>query len=246
MAAEEGNIPNITPGTTPPATPPKLPVEPTPSTEPPVAPTPSSTPLSEDAAAKLKEDISKDVSEKITKTVSEGVIQKIGKAFGLTKKEEEDLPKDPDALKKMVGAMIQEGFAAREEDQFRTSEETDKQRQGRIDDIVRGWHSQYESLARSGKLPPIENAQDPNDKGVVARRKIILAIGKINESNRSAGLPRYTPTVAEVLVNNPDVLSGPPGADLPISGNTQVREEPDSFTYGDTHDKSFEEIAEEA
>lgn len=224
------------PTTTPPVVPTTPPAEPT--------PTPAS-PVSEEAATKLKEDIAKDVSEKVTKTVSESVIQKFAKALGLTKEEEKDLPKDPESLKKLVDEKVQEAFKARDEEAGKVTEETEKERQERVDNIVKGWHSQYESLSRAGKVPKIENAQDPNDKGIQARRKLILAIGRAIDQNKQQGI-QHTPTVGEVLLTTPDVLTGPPGGDLPISGNTQVREESDSFTHEELRKESFEEIAEGA
>lgn len=231
---EPAPAPPTTPPVAPPATPPTVPPEPAPAA-----------PASEEAATKLREDITKDVEEKVTKTVSETVIQKIGKALGLTKEEEKDLPKDPESLKKLVDEKVQEAFKARDEEMGKVSSETEKERQGRVDNIVKGWHSQYESLARAGKVPKIENAQDPNDKGVQARRKLILAIGRAIDQNKQQGI-QHTPTVGEVLLTTPDVLTGPPGGDLPISGNTQVREESDSFTHEELRKKSFEDIAEGA
>ena len=208
----------------------------TPPADPPATPTPPATPpaFSEEESTKLKEEISKGVSE--------SVIQKIGKALGLTKEEEEGLPKSKEALTKLVSEGVQAEFKRRDAEVDKEDKETDKQRQDRVDGIVRGWHSQYEAVGRAGKVPKVENAQDPNDKGVVARRKIILGIGKIREENKKQGID-HIPTISEVLLTYPNILSGPPGADLPISGNTRVKEEGDSFTYPELHEPTFEEIA---
>ena len=66
----------------------------------PIAPqTPSSAPVD---SAKLKEEITRDVSGKVSEEVSKSVIQRIGEALGLTKKEEAKLPTDPESLKKIV------------------------------------------------------------------------------------------------------------------------------------------------
>ena len=74
---------------------------------------------------------------------------------------------------------------------------------------------------------------------------MILAIGTMINQNKQQGID-YTPTIGDVLINNPEVLSGPPGADLPISGSTTAAEEEAMPSYGDLHGKSFEEIAEGA
>lgn len=217
-------------------------VKETPVVTPEVKPDVKST-LSDEQVASLKESISKDVSGTVSQEVSKSVIQKIGEALGLTKKEEDKLPTDAEALQKMVDQKLEERFSKLSEEAKKEEEGEKTARQERINGIVNGWYTQYNILARSGKVPPIKNAGDENDSGLQARKKIILAIGKMIEQNKSQGID-YTPTISDVLVTYPQVLQGPPGADLPISGNTAVRENEDSFKYDSIHKKSFEEIAE--
>ena len=126
-------------------------------------------------------------------------------------------------------------------------EEEKQGQQERIDNTIKGWHSQYNQLASLGKVPAIKNASDTADEGVVARRKLILGIGKIIEEIRKTDpTSEYVPSVSEVLVRFPDILKAPPGADLPISGNTAVRENETSFSYDkDVKGKTFEQIVAE-
>lgn len=218
---------------------PVTPVAPvTPST--PVAPT-----LSEEQATTLKESISKDLTEKVSGEVSKSVIQKIGEALGLTKKQEAALPTDADQLQKIIDKKVEERFQKLSEDAKSEETATQTQREERIKTIVTGWHGQYNQMARMGKVPEIVKADDENDKGVVARKKIILKIGQMIEENKKNGNGDYVPTIADVLVSYPNVLRGVPGDDLPISGNTQTRQNENSFSNKEIKSKSFEQIAQE-
>jgi len=197
--------------------------------------------LSDEQVASLKDSITKDVSGVVSQEVSKSVIQKIGDALGLTKKQEEALPTDADALKKIVNEQLEQRFAKLEEEGEKEEKQSETQRQERINGIVQGWYTQYNQLSKLGKVPQMKEAKE-GDAGYDARKKLILAIGKMIEQNRSQGI-EYTPSISDILVAHPQVLEGPPGADLPISGNTQVRETGESFKYKDIKEKSFEEIA---
>ena len=251
--ANEGqNKPEPTPEPTPTPTPEPKP-EPTPEPEgdpkpePTPTPTPTPTPapepkLSDDQVDDLKKTITDDVSTKVGDDVSKSVIQKIGEALGLSKKEEKELPRDAEGLNKMIGKRVKEELVKVNEKSDEDKETTEKERQESIDNVIRGWHSQYAQLSKMGKVPAIVNVKDANDKGIVARRKIILAIGKMIEKNKAEGV-KYTPSVSDILVSSPNVLSAPPGADLPISGDTQSTENVETFSNKDIAKKSFAEIA---
>ena len=167
-----------------PATPVDTPVPaiPTTSVTPPVVPTPPVTPaplatpedktLSEEQVAS----ITKDVSGKVGEEVSKSVIQKIGDALGLTKKEEDELPTDASALRKLVDSAVGKRFDRQSKDVVKQDKQDATVRQDRIDGIVTGWHFQYDQLSKLGKLPAIKNPNDTNDEGVVARRKLITTI----------------------------------------------------------------------
>ena len=254
---------NPTPSTPPvdeptptPATPPVT--TPAPSETPPVAPPPPTPPvapvtptlapsMSEEQITTLKGDITKDVSTTVGEEVSKSVIQKIGDALGLTKKEEAALPTDASSLKKLVDNEVTKRFDKESQDAEKEEKQEVGDRQVRISSTIKGWHFQYNELSRLGKVPLIKNATDENDEGVVARRKLIVGIGRIIEYiQKTDPNSNYIPSVSEVLVREPSVLKEVPGADLPISGNTAVREGQDSFAYEkDIKGKTFQDIVDQ-
>lgn len=217
---------------------PQAPVTPTLTPEPtkPVEPT-----IPQDQLTSLKDTIAKDVSGKVTEEVSKGVIARIGEALGLTKKQEEGLPKDPEALKKVVQEAIDKKFEEVGQQAENEERESEKDRKVRVNGIVNNWFSQYNRLSQSGKVPAIKNANNENDPGIQARKKVILYIGQMIEKLKTEGSD-YTPSIADALLENSRVLSGPAGANLPISGNTAIRENEESFKYEDIKGKSFEDI----
>ncbi|MHC4269161.1 MAG: hypothetical protein ACYSTS_11935 [Planctomycetota bacterium] len=203
------------------------------------------TKLSEDQAASLKKDISKDVADKVSKKVSKTIISKIGEALGLTKTEEEKLPSDPEKLQKFVESLIEKSMEKEREKLGEEAKQTQAEQKKKINTIVNNWFSQYNRLSQAGKVPAIKNVSDPNDPGVQARKRIITYIGQMVEKLKESGSD-YTPSIADALLENPRVLSGPAGATLPISGNTASTENSETFKYDDMHRKSFEEIAQGA
>ena len=198
--------------------------------------------ISEDQATKLKEDITKDVSGRVSEEVSKSVLTKIAEALGLSKKEETALPTNAEQLQKLIDQKVQEKIdnLSKEATQEETQAETD--RQERIDSIIAGWHSQYDFLAKSGKVPKIVDPNNKDDKGVQARRRIIIAIGKMIDENKNNG-STYTPTASDVLIAYPNILKGPPGGDLPISGATVSQEETARFSNKEIRGKSINQIA---
>ena len=253
--------PATTPTTPPTTAPPVTTPEPSPTTPavdlpatPKVVVTPPTTPLtvtpplatppmSEEQVASLR----KDITEEVSGEVSKGVMQKIADALGLSKKEEDQLPTDAGSLKKLVDTEINKRFDKESKDLESQNTEDATARQGRIDGAINNWHFQYNELARVGRVPVIKNAADVNDEGALARKKIILGIGEIiKEIQKTNPNSDYLPSISESLVRFPDILKGPPGADLPISGNTAVRENTDSFSYEkDIAGMTFEQIVKQ-
>ncbi len=258
MPEDTGNdpsTPSVTPPSTPPSDPPVATPESTPTTSVPAdttTPAPADAPtlplapkpMSEEQVASLKKGITEDVSGEVSKSV----IQKIGEALGLTKKEEVDnLPTDAEALKKIVDTEVTRRFEKETQDTVKQQKQEATNHQNRIDGTVRNWHTQYSELSRLGKVPVIKNEADEQDEGVEARKKIILAMGGIiSEMQKVNPNSDYLPSISEVLVRFPNVLKGPPGADLPISGNTAVRENADSFSYEkDIAGMTFDQIIDQ-
>ncbi len=224
-----------------PVSPPPSPTQPAPQ---PTSSTPQPTQLSDDQVSSLKDSITKDVSGKVSQEVSKSVIEKIGEALGLTKKQEEALPTDPQSLQRVVDERIKAGIEQFKNEQKQEVEQSQQTYQERVKEIQTGWFTQYDQLARSGKVPMIKDANDTNDAGVLARRRIILAIGSEIEKLRANG-DTYIPSISDVILQNPNVLRGDvAGADLPISGNTAVKEQP--FSNQEIRNKSMAQIASES
>lgn len=210
--------------------------------------TPPSTPsLSDEQISSIKADVSKDVAGKVSQEVSKSVIEKIGEALGLTKKEEDALPTNAQELQKAIDSAVEKKVS----ELSKSAEEQDQQEQEdynkAVENTVNGWHLQYNQLAAAGKVPAIKDANNLQDEGMVARRKLIMAIGKIIEEVRKTDPnSNYIPSISEALIRFPDVLKAPPGADLPISGNTASREGGEAINYHeDVHGKSVQEIIDQ-
>ena len=207
---------------------PTTPAQPTPQ-----SPTPSSSPVD-------VESIKAEVSKGVTETVKEN----IKKVFGLSEKEKEELPTDADSLQKLVDEKVKQQL-----EQYKTQEKQEKtqseqQYQEKVKEIQSGWFNQYDILARAGKVPLIKDPNDVNDAGVLARRKIIIAIGKQIETLRAEG-NTYIPSISDIILQNPNVLrSEVPGADLPISGNTATTQP--EFSNQEIRNKSMAQIASES
>lgn len=228
------------PADTPPVTPPADPV--TPPVTPPATPPVTPPKLSEEDVTKMRETIKTEVSE----TVSKSILQKIGDALGFTKKETEELPTDKPSLQKLIDSSVADKFKSQTQTVEKQDEQDATDRQTRIDSTVKGWHFQFSELSRLGKVPVIKDATDPTDEGVVARRKLIMSIGTIiDETRKTNPTSDHVPSISEVLVRFPDVLKGPPGANLPISGDTAVRAPAVALDYEkDVAGKSFQQIVD--
>lgn len=201
--------------------------------------------ISDDQVSSLKTSIAKDVEGSLADKVSKSVTEKIATALGLTKDEEEQLPKDAESLKRIVDEQVSQRLEEQNQQLEQEEQKTQQQRQQEINSIVTNWNQQYSRLAQQNPdIPKIEKAGDKSDAGEQAKRKIILHIGKMINDLRARG-DNSIPSVHEALIDNPKLLEGVEGADLPISGNTASRENEESFKYQeDIAGKSFEQIVQ--
>ena len=197
-----------------PITPP-APPEPTATPEPQL-PTPAEPSIDVEA-------IKKEVSEGVTTTV----LEKIKSAFGLSEKQKEELPTNPEELLAKVREeskkVIQEALTAKETADEKAQQEAESQRQTQITEgaekFKQLWADQYTDLADQGKVPKITNADDPNDPGNQAKTKILTKLKQILDENEKNGVD-YVPTLKEVYYETPNILSTETqaGANVPISG----------------------------
>lgn len=189
-----------------------------------------------------KDALRKEISDGVSDSVSKSVIQKIGDALGLTKKEEEALPSDKKSLEALVDQKFQEKMTAYSQEQQQEQEKSKQEYNEKVKGVVTGWRSQYNELARLGKVPPIKDYNNKDEAKVW--RNVMLGIDKIIKDGKAQDPSySYVPTVSDVLLRYPTIAKGAPGADLPISGNTGAMESTKDFEYGEIANSSFEKIA---
>lgn len=184
--------------------------------------------------------IKADLKEEVSGEVSQSVINRIGEALGLTKKEaEEQLPKDQESLQKMIDSRVNQTLQQRQQQEEEQQKLTQEQQQKQVDSIVNNWYAEYDALVREGKAPKIENPNDKNDPGVQARRQLIQGIGEIIKKEKAEGIER-TPSLTESFMKG-NLKDEVAGADVPVSGNTKSGSK-SGFSYAEIASKSFEDI----
>lgn len=218
---------------------PQAPVQPTTPSEPTTPVTPGAPAAPAFDVDSLREQVANDVSGKIRDEVSRGVIDRIGKALGLTKEEaEEQLPTNPKDLAKFVQENAKKGTEELLSQREQAEREAQEAQQRTVTEGAQRfqqlWRGQYDELASSGRVPKIGNPNDKQDPGNLAKTRILTKLGQIIKENQSKGID-YVPTLKEVFYEFPDVLTTATtaGAEVPISGGGRVA----SVTGGLPHDQ---------
>lgn len=230
---------------TPPATPPVgSETPPTPPTETSTPPAPATPPIDVEA-------IKKELTENITGTVQKEVAEKIAKALGLTKEQEEQLPTDPKALLELVKSEATKATQAILDEQHTTDAKVAADRAKNIEagaaSFVKLWDGQYDQLAESGKVPKIAlPATDPNymnDPGYLAKQRILGKLKEIVLQNEMDGVD-YVPTLKEVFYENPNIINieTKTGANVPVSGGGRVTTPNQGLSYEQLHNTPVEEL----
>jgi hypothetical protein len=175
--------------------------------------------IPEEKLTSLKDDITKDVSGKVSEQVSKSVLEKIGAALGLTKEEEEELPKDAASLKKLVQQEAQNLLKQRDEEQQKTQQQEDQQLDRGAQTFRELWNRDYTEMANNGMVPKIEKADDPNDPGNQAKTRVLAQLKKVLDENAAKGVD-YVPTLWEIMARYPETLKTETttGANAPVSG----------------------------
>lgn len=123
-------------------------------------------------------------------------------------------------------------------EEFEKRQETKaKEQEQRVENILKGWYNEYNTYAKAGKVPEIKNADDENDPGVVARRKLIQALGQMKQQGKDVT------SLSQVLLLNPNALQAP-GADAPVSGEGNPAGDPQTFKNSEIRNKSFAQIGQ--
>ena len=192
--------------------------------------------------AKIASDVEATVSEKVEKSV----LAKIGEALGLTKKEEAKLPTDPEELRKLIEENSERKVKEILNERDKQTTETEKARQAEIEQgsqrYTQLWNSQFDQLSSSGKVPKIENKDDPNDKGVIAKRNLLLKLKERIDYNQAHGIDEV-PTLKEIYYEYPEAVRGGTrlGNDAPVLGDDRIGGS-GSYTYKDIHNSTEEDI----
>lgn len=192
-------------------------------------------------------EIEKKITETVTGTVSKSVIEKIGEALGLTKKEEEKLPTDPEGLRKFIAEESKkqaEAIIKSKEDAITTTEtQREEQLKQGAEGYKKVWSREYDSISESGLAPKIEKADDPQDPGNIIKTKILVKLKEVLDENAKNGQD-YVPSLWEITHKYPEVLKADvtvPGATVPISGGGKGGQNGDNF-YNRVHSTSIEDM----
>lgn len=199
------------------------------------------------------------ITEQATQRAEERVLKRIGEALGLTKQEEQQAKdeglvppwekegRNPKSYKEVAEFSAdlaewkrQQGMKADEEAKAQAVEE-EKQK---TEAWNRHWDEQLEDLTTSGKLPKVENKDDPQDPGIVARKALWQAMYDINQTRLKENKQALSSLKEVYYEHYKDPNAQLPGADAPVSmgrsgggsGNTP------SYTHDDIRNSSFEQI----
>jgi hypothetical protein len=182
-----------------------------------------------------------EIETRAAERASKSVIEKIGEALGLTKKQEEQIPSEPKELAKYLEerseAKMNDILAKREAEQMKALKEAQRVQNESAQTFTQLWGRQYKELAESGKVPKIEKETDPNDPGRIARLKVLTKMYEIVQANQAQGID-YVPTLKEVFYEHPDLFKAVEGADAPISGGGRTEQKSQVPGYK----RSWEEI----
>jgi len=183
----------------------------------------------------------------ITEKVSKGVLAKLSEAFGLTKKEEAQLPTDP---KELLRLAEERGSAAAKKVLEDREEETRYQQESQEKQVAEGaqkfqqlWLNQYTELANANRVPKIVNAQDANDPGNVAKVQILTRLKQVLDENQANGID-YVPTLKEIFYETPNILSTATtaGATAPVSGGGRATSSANGLAYNALNEMDIEDI----
>ena len=234
--------------TTPPVTPPATPDQPAPLVDtipatvpPPTITSPQTTPQTPPTQEQLDE--MKAEAEKLgTEKASKSFIQKLTEAFGLSKKEEEEVPTDPTKMKEYISNVAkkqaEETLKVRDEKAAETTKEQDDKLQEGAKNFQQTWTYQYEQMAINGGVPKIEKPQDPQDPGNIAKGRILLKLNEVLEENKKNGID-YVPSLWEILSRYPNVFKTA-GANVPVAGRGRTTGGETRMPYAKLHNTPIE------
>lgn len=179
--------------------------------------------------SEVKEELKKEVKEEISAEVKDELVKSI---TGKTEEEIEEktpwakegrTPKDYDEIATWAKDQAKTELQKEDEEVKKKTEEKEK---ANLEYWNKTWDTQLEGLEKEGKIPKVENKEDPNDAGLKARKDLFVAANENKEYNLEL-----------VYYKHYDKKKQPAGADAPVSGGRKsVSKEPEGeFKYSEIH-----------
>ncbi len=195
--------------------------------------------------------IKKDLESSVSDSVSKSVLQKLGDALGLNKKQEEQLPKDPKELlayikeesRRQAEDIINAREKASKDQQTQTEQEKQKQLQDGAKNFQETWNRDFTEMSTLGMVPKIVDANNQNDPGRLAKTKILLKLKEVIDENEKNGID-HVPSLWEIMSRFPNVFktNTVAGANTPVSGGGNSGAGMGNNQYSQLHHTSIEEM----
>lgn len=210
--------------------------------------------------AKLEENITSKVSQKVSEEVTKKIIESLQTktpekqevALNEWQKKIKDIqekegrnPTYTEALefvKEQAKAEMKAEQTKIEEEQKRRADEQTKLQEQATKQINDKLDEELNELYASNKLPKIKDANDPTDKGVIARRALFQTMMDVNQKRLEEGKPMID-SVHRIFNNYYKPPKQPAGADAPVSGGTRVSgPAEEDIKYTEIHNKRFTDL----
>lgn len=135
----------------------------------------------------------------------------------------------------------QERDAAHAEEEKKKTEAAEQAKKVEEETVKSAWDAiniELNDLYRMGKLTPIKDADNKSDQGVLEREELMKQWSQENNKRRIENKPQIMSATQFVEFYYKRPTAQPPGADLPIAGNTgsskgQADAENPGYTYKD-------------
>ena len=203
-----------------------------------------------------------DVEELKKETIretSQAIVDKISKGLGLTQEEQdksqaeglvapwEKEDRNPKSYKEVaefsadLAEWKRQQAEVKSQEEAKQAEATQKQTNERWNKY---WDEQVEDLINSGKLPKVEDKDNPNDPGVVAKKALYQKMWEVTQERVKGGKQPISSLKEIFYEHYEDPSAQPAGADAPVSLGKKAVSGGDSkdYSYDEIHDQPFEKI----
>lgn len=165
---------------------------------------------------------------------------------GRTPKDYEEIADWAMEKNRILSERRQAAEAAKTEEQTKAQEAYNKQQ---VENFNKYTQDQFADLIAAGKIPPVQNPNNPDDDGVTAQRVLLEIMLEVNKERAAAGkLPIYS--IKEIFYehlpedeNIEELVKEVAGADAPVSaGKMQSGGEDKEVSYQEIHRKPLTQI----